>query len=169
MRVDDFVPIEEHFEQAGSVFISDGGSWLTEPAAVALAGSDGVTIAFGEPRLIGRALVVALHWAAASGPCSTLDADLRLEPMPAARSHLRLSGLYQMSSAEADGNDATTGHHLTESCVRCFLVGVAVTLERARPEYPPPPSGERAAGQGRHSSQRPAAIRQRTALPSTEH
>ena len=100
---------------------------------MALAGSDGVTIAFGEPRLIGRAVVVALHWAAATGPWAMLDAELRLEPMPAARSHLSMSGLYEVSSADADGNDATTGHHLTESCVRCFLVGVAVTLERARP------------------------------------
>lgn len=127
--VQDFVPIDEGFEQAGSVLISGDGSWLNQSAAHALTGSDGVAVEFGAARLVDRSLVVTVHWAAGTGPFKTLEADLRLEPMPPRHSHLSFSGTYEVLN---NGQDALTEQHLTESCVRRFLVEVATALERGR-------------------------------------
>jgi hypothetical protein len=132
--VRDFVPIEEDFQRAGTVLVGDFGSWLTEPAREALDGTDEVALEFGAARLIERCVVVPVRWAADAGPFATLEADLRLEPMPSMRSHLSLSGTYVASSSEASRHDAVTEHHLTESRVRRFLVKVAATLERRRTE-----------------------------------
>jgi hypothetical protein len=131
--VQDFVPIDENFEAAGSALVSGGSAWLTEAASHALAGSQDVSVEFGDARLIDRSVVVPVRWAVRKGPFRTLDADLRLEPMPARHSHLSLSGSYEES---ANGNDAVTDEHLTEASVRRFLVEVAATLERGRPGNP---------------------------------
>lgn len=132
-EVRDFVPLDEDFEEAGGTLVSRGSSWLSEPAAVALAGSDGVAVEFGEARMIERCVVVSVRWAARKGPFTTLAADLRLEPMPTRHSHLSFSGTYEAST---NGKDAVTDQHLTESCVRRFLVGVAVALERGNTDQP---------------------------------
>jgi len=128
----DFVPIDEAFEQAGRVLVSEGSSWLKEPATDALAASD-VAVEFGDPRMIERSVVIPVRWVAGNGPFTTLEADLRLEPMPTQHSHLSLSGTYQVS---LNGHDVRTEHHLTESLVRHFLVGVAAALERGRADQP---------------------------------
>jgi hypothetical protein len=125
--VHDFVPIEEGFEEAGSVLVADGRSFLTELATHALAGSKDVAIEVGDARMIERSLVVPVRWVASSGPFKTLDADLCLEPMPTRQAHLSFTGTYEESP---NGNDATTDQHLTESYVRRFLVEVAAALER---------------------------------------
>jgi hypothetical protein len=130
--VQDFVPIDEAFEQAGRVLVSDGSSWLKEPAAVALVASD-VDVEFGDARMIERSVVIPVRWVAGKGPFTTLDADLRLEPMPTQHSHLSLTGTYQVS---LNGHDVLTEQHLTESLVRSFLVGVAAALEQGRTEQP---------------------------------
>jgi hypothetical protein len=135
--VHDFVPIEEDFEQAGRVLTSGLGSWLSVPALVALDGTENINLAFGDARMIERRVVVPLRWAASTGPFAALEADLRLEPIPPRRSHLSLSGRYVAMTGAADGHDPVTGQHLTESCIRRFLVGVATTLERGRAEFPP--------------------------------
>lgn len=127
--VQDFVPIDEAFEEAGHVLVSEGSSWLSEPAAVALRGSKDVAVEFGDARMIDRSVVIPVRWVAGKGPFTTLEANLRLEPMPKEHSHLSLIGTYQ---ASPNGVDALTGHHLTESLVRRFLVGVAVALEQGR-------------------------------------
>jgi hypothetical protein len=124
----DFVPIDEAFERAGRVLVSEGSGWLTEPAAVALAASD-VAVEFGDPRMIERSVVITVRWVAGTGPFTTLKADLRLEPMPTQHSHLSLTGTYQVS---VNGHDVLTEQHLTETLVRSFLVGVATALERGR-------------------------------------
>jgi hypothetical protein len=126
-NVHDFVPIDEGFERAGSVLVSGGGSWLTESAAHALGDADDVAVEFGDARMIERSVVVPVRWVARSGPFTTLNAHLRLEPMPTRQSHLSLSGTYELSS---NGVDQVTHEHLTESCVRRFLVEVAAALER---------------------------------------
>ncbi|MDQ6854987.1 MAG: hypothetical protein M3046_15080 [Actinomycetota bacterium] len=131
-NVHDFVPIDEGFEEAGSVLVSNGSAWLTEPAAAALAASD-VAVEFGDARMIERSVVIPVRWVAGKGPFTTLDADLRLEPMPTQHSHLSLTGTYQ---ASVNGHDVLTEQHLTESLVRSFLVGVAATLERGRTDQP---------------------------------
>jgi hypothetical protein len=136
-HIQDFVPIEEDFQEAGSVFVSGNGSWLTEPAVEAFNGSPGFAVDIGEARLFDRGVVVDLRCVAAMGQFATLDAAVRLEPMPPPRSHLSLSGSYEPSLSAADGGDAVTQQHSTESRVRRFLVGVAVTLERGRAEFPP--------------------------------
>jgi hypothetical protein len=128
-EVQDFVPIEEDFEEAGSALVSGGSSWLTDSAAQALSGAQGVTVEFGDPRMIDRSVVVPVRWAARKGPFTSLDADLRLEPMPSRQSHLSLAGTYEESP---NGHDAITDQHLTETSVRRFLVEVAATLERRR-------------------------------------
>ena len=130
--VQDFVPIDEAFEQAGRVLVSEGSAWLSEPAAVALAASD-VAVEFGDARMIERSVVIQVRWVAGTGPFTTLEADLRLEPMPTQHSHLSLSGTYQVS---LNGHDVLTEQHLTESLVRTFLVGVAAALERGHPDQP---------------------------------
>ena len=124
--VHDFVPIEEGFENAGSVLISDGGSWLTGHAQVALAASERVAVEVEDARMIERSVVVRVHWSTASGPFTTLDADVRLDPMPTHHAHLSLSGTYEVSP---NGQDQATDQYLTESCVRRFLVEVASALE----------------------------------------
>jgi hypothetical protein len=128
--VQDFVPIEEDFQRAGAVLVDDFGSWLTEPALEAIDGTDEVAVEFGDARLIERGVHIPLRWAAGTGSFATLEAELCLEPMPWMHSHLSLSGTYVASSSEDSGHDAVTERHLTETCVRCFLVKVAATLER---------------------------------------
>jgi hypothetical protein len=131
--VQDFVPIDEDFEQAGSALVSGGSAWLTESAAHALDGSQDVTIEFGDARMIDRSVVVPVRWSVRKGPFTTLDAALRLEPMPARHSHLSLAGRYEVSP---NGHDALTEQHLTETSVRRFLVEVAATLERGLRDKP---------------------------------
>jgi hypothetical protein len=128
----DFVPIDEAFEHAGRVLVSEGSAWLTQPATVALAASD-VAVEFGDPRMIERSVVITVRWVAGKGPFTTLKADLRLEPMPTQHSHLSLTGTYQLA---LNGHDVLTEQHLTESLVRHFLVGVADALERGRTDQP---------------------------------
>jgi hypothetical protein len=125
--VQDFVPVDEAFEQAGRVLVFDGSAWLMEPAGVALAGSADVAVEFGDPRMIERSVVIPVRWVVGTGPFTTLKADLRLEPMPTQHSHLSLTGTYQVS---LNGHDVLTEQHLTESLVRRFLVGVAAALEQ---------------------------------------
>jgi hypothetical protein len=127
--VQDFVPIDEAFEEAGLVLVSEGSSWLSEPASVALRGSTDVAVEFGDARMIDRSVVIPVRWVTGTGPFTTLEADLRLEPMPTRHSHLSLTGTYQVSM---NGHDVLTEQHLTESLVRRFLVGVATALEQGR-------------------------------------
>jgi hypothetical protein len=131
--VHDFAPIDEGFEQAGSALVSDGSSWLTELATLALTGSERIAVEVGDARMIERSVVVPVRWAADSGPFRTLDADLRLDPMPTRHSHLSFSGSYEISP---NGNDEITDRHLTESAVRRFMVEVAARLERGGIERP---------------------------------
>lgn len=126
-QVHDFVPVDEGFEQAGKVLIADGSAWLNEPAETALAGSEKVAVEFGDARMIERSVVVPVRWSADNGPFRTLDANLRLDPMPTQQSHLSFSGSYE---ASPNGHDEITDQHLTESAVRRFMVEVAAVLER---------------------------------------
>lgn len=124
--VHDFVPIDEGFEKAGTVLVSDGGSWLSEHAQAALGASERVAVEVEDARMIERSVVVRVHWSTGSGPFTTLDADVRLEPMPTQQAHLSLSGTYEVSP---NGHDQATHQHLTESFVRRFLADVAAALE----------------------------------------
>jgi hypothetical protein len=124
--VHDFVPIDEGFEKAGSVLVSNGGSWLSEYAQAALDASERVAVEVEDARMIERSVVVRVHWSTGSGPFITLDADVRLDPMPTEHAHLSFSGTYEMSP---NGHDQTTEQHLTESCVRRFMADVAAALE----------------------------------------
>ena len=124
--VHDFVPIDEGFEKAGTVLVSEGGSWLSDHAQAALGASERVAVEVEDARMIERSVVVRVHWFTGSGPFVTLDADVRLDPMPTQHAHLSFSGTYELSS---NGHDQTTEQHLTESCVRRFLVEVAAALE----------------------------------------
>jgi hypothetical protein len=124
--VHDFVPIDEGFEKAGTVLISDGGSWLSEHAQAALGSSERVAVEVEDARMIERSVVVRVHWSTGSGPFTTLDADVRLDPMPTQHAHLSFSGTYE---ASLNGHDQTTERHLTESCVRRFLADVAAALK----------------------------------------
>lgn len=130
--VQDFVPVDEGFEEAGRVLVSEGSDWLTEPAADVLAES-GIAVEFGDARMIERSVVIPVRWVAGKGPFTTLEADLRLEPMPTRHSHLSFTGTYQVS---LNGHDALTEHHFTESLVRRFLVEVAAALEHGRHDEP---------------------------------
>jgi hypothetical protein len=124
--VHDFVPIDEGFERAGTVLVSDGGSWLSKYAQAALRTSERVAVEVEDARMIERSVVVRVHWSTGSGPFITLDGDVRLDPMPTEHAHLSFSGTYELSS---NGHDQTTEQHLTESFVRRFLVDVAAALE----------------------------------------
>ena len=124
--VHDFVPIDEGFERAGTVLISDGGSWLSEHAQAALGSSERVAVEVEDARMIERSVVVRVHWSTGSGPFLTLDADVRLDPLPTRHAHLSFSGTYE---ASPNGHDQTTDQYLTEGCVRRFLVEVAAALE----------------------------------------
>ena len=126
-EIHDFFPVEEAFEQAGSVLVSDG-RWLTELASVALAGPERVAVEIGDARMIERSVVVPVRWSADNGPFRTLDGDLRLDPMPRQHSHLSFSGSYEVSP---NGNDEATDQYLTESAVRRFMTEVAAVLERS--------------------------------------
>jgi hypothetical protein len=126
-EVHDFVPVYEDFEEAGSVLVSDGGAWLTDAATDALSESEHVAVEFGDARMIERSVVVPVRWSMDEGPFKTLDADLRLEPMPTHHSHLSFSGSYEVAP---NGNDQITDRHLIESAVRRFMIEVAAVLER---------------------------------------
>jgi len=128
--VQDFVSVGERFEQAGMLLVAGRASWLAELAGGAVAPDDLVSTEFGEPRSVEHALIVPLHWESETGPFTTLDADLRLEPVPPGGSHLGFSGTYETSSPGASSRDAVTRQRLVESCVRRFATAVAATLER---------------------------------------
>lgn len=127
--VQDFVPVSERPEQAGMVLVAGRASWLADLAAAAVAPAELVSVEFGAPRSVEHALIVPLHWEAEAGPF-TLDADLRLEPVPRGGSHLGFSGTYETSSDGAGSWDAITRQRSIEGCVRRFITAVAATLER---------------------------------------
>ena len=128
--VQDFVPVAERFEQAGMLLVSGRASWLAELAAAAVAPDELVAAEFGAPRSVEHALIAPLHWETETGPFTTLDADLRLEPVPPAGSHLGFSGTYETISPGADGRDTLSRQRVVEECVHRFITGVAATLER---------------------------------------
>jgi hypothetical protein len=132
--VQDFVPVAERYDQAGLVLVSGRVSWLAEFAAAAVAPTDLVSVEFGEARSVAHAVIVPLHWEADNGSFTTLDADLRLEPVPPQGSHLGFSGTYEVSSVGAGSRDALTRQHRTEACIRRFITAVAATLERGGAE-----------------------------------
>jgi hypothetical protein len=128
--VQDFVPVAERFEQAGMALVAGRAFWLAEVAAAAVAPDELVAVEFGEPRSVEHALIAPLHWETETGPFTTLDADLRLEPVPPGGSHLGFSGTYEMPSPGASSRDAVRRRRLIEACVHRFITGVAATLER---------------------------------------
>jgi hypothetical protein len=128
--VQDFFPVAERFEQAGMVLVAGRASWLAEVAAAAVAPDELVAVEFGAPRSVEHALIAPLHWETETGPFTTLDADLRLEPVPHGGSHLGFSGTYEMSSSGAGSRDAVSPQRFVEACVHRFITGVAATLER---------------------------------------
>ncbi|HMF05216.1 MAG TPA: hypothetical protein VKH17_10405 [Acidimicrobiia bacterium] len=128
--VQDFVPVSERFEQAGMVLVAGRVSWLADLAATSVAPAELCEAEFGAPRSVEHALIVPLHWESQSGPFRTLDADLRLEPVPPARSHLGFSGTYELPSPGTSSRDVVNRQHLVEECVRRFIGAVAATLER---------------------------------------
>jgi hypothetical protein len=128
--VQDFVPVAERFEQAGMVLVAGRASWLAEVAAAAVAPDELVAVEFGEPRSVEHALIAPLHWETENGPFTTLDADLRLEPVPRGGSHLGFSGTYVMPLSGSGSRDAVSRQRLVEACVHRFITGVAAALER---------------------------------------
>jgi len=128
--VQDFVPVSERFERAGMVLVAGRVSWLADLAAAAVAPDELRLAEFGAPRSVEQALIVPLHWESEHGPFRTLDADLRLEPVPPARSHLGFSGTYELPPPGASNRDAVNRQHLVEESVRRFIGAVAATLER---------------------------------------
>jgi hypothetical protein len=128
--VQDFVPVAERFEQAGMLLFSGRASWLAELAAAAVAPDELVAVEFGAPRSVEHALIAPLHWETETGPFTTLDADLRLETVPPAGSHLGFSGSYETISPGAGGRDTLSRQRVVEACVHRFIAGVAATLER---------------------------------------
>jgi hypothetical protein len=128
--VQDFVPVSERSEQAGMVLVAGRVSWLADLAAAAVAPAELVSVEFGAPRSIEHALIVPLHCEADAGPFTTLDADLRLEPVPRGGSHLGFSGTYETSSNSAGIGDPITSQRSIEACVRRFITAVAAALER---------------------------------------
>jgi hypothetical protein len=132
--VQDFVPVAERFEQAGMVLVAGRLSWLGDFAAASVAPAELCDAEFGAPRSVEHALILPLHWQTEDGPFTTLDADLRLEPVPPAGSHLGFSGTYELPAPGANSRDAATRQHLVEACVRRFIGAVAATLERGGAE-----------------------------------
>src|SRR6266545_1644381 len=128
--VQDFVPVAERFEQAGMLLVSGRASWLAEVATAAVAPSELVAVEFGEPRSVEHALIAPLHWETETGPFTSIDADLRLEPVPRGGSHLGFSGTYEMPSDGASRRSAVSGQRLVEVCVHRFVTAVVATLER---------------------------------------
>jgi hypothetical protein len=125
--VQDFVTVSERFEQAGMLLVAGRASWLADLAADAVAPAELVAVESGAPRSVEHALIAPLHWEAEAGPFTTLDADLRLEPVPPGGSHLGFSGTYETA---VSGRDAATHQRSVEACVRRFVTAVAATLER---------------------------------------
>ena len=99
-------------------------------AAAAVAPAELVSVEFGAARSVEHALIVPLHWEAEAGPFTTLDADLRLEPVPRGGSHLGFSGTYETPSNGARSRGAITRQRSIEACIRRFITAVAATLER---------------------------------------
>jgi hypothetical protein len=128
--VQDFVPVAARFEQAGLALVSGQASWLAEAAEAALSPTDLASVEFGAARSVEHAVIVPLRWVTADGAFTTLEADLRLEPVPPQGSHLGFSGTYEVPSNGAGSRDALTRQHRTEACVRRFITAVAATLER---------------------------------------
>jgi len=128
--VQDFVPVAERFEQAGMVLVAGRVSWLGDLAAAAVSPAELDTVEFGAARSVEHALIVPLRWESEDGPFASLEADLRLEPVPPARSHLGFSGTYELPEPGASSREAVNRQHLVEACVRRFIGGVAATLER---------------------------------------
>jgi hypothetical protein len=128
--VQDFVPVAERFEQAGMLLVSGRASWLAQLAAAAVAPDELVAVEFGAPRSVEHALIAPLHWETETGPFTTLDADLRLEPVPPAGSLLGFSGTYEKISPGAGSRDTLSKQRVVEVWVHRFITGVAETLER---------------------------------------
>jgi hypothetical protein len=132
--VQDFVPVSERFEQAGLVLVSGRASWLADVAAAAVDPADLVSVEFGPARTVEHALIVPLRWETHDGCFTTLDADLRLEPVHPQGSHLTFSGTYEFPSPGMGSSEAVTQRDLTEASVRRFITTVAATLERGGAE-----------------------------------
>jgi hypothetical protein len=128
--VQDFVPVSERFERAGMVLVAGRVSWLSDLAAAAVVPAELCDVEFGAPRSVEHALIAPLHWESENGPFTTLDADLRLEPVPPARSHLGFSGTYELPAPGTSSRDVVNRQHLVEACIRRFIGAVAATLER---------------------------------------
>src|SRR2546430_16950214 len=100
--VQDFVPVLERSEQAGMVLVAGRASWLADLAAAAVAPAELVPVKFGAPRSVEHALIVPLHWGPQPGPCTTLHADIRLEPVPRGGANLGFMPPYAPASEVAD-------------------------------------------------------------------
>ena len=120
----------ERFEQAGMVLVAGRVSWLGDLAAASVAPAELRRVEFGAPRSVEHALIIPLHWESQDGPFTSLEADLRLEPVPPGGSHMGFSGTYELGAPAASTHDAVTRQHLVEACVRRFIGAVAATLER---------------------------------------
>lgn len=131
--VQHFVPVSERFEQAGLVLVSGRASWLADVAAAAVAPAELVSVEYGPARTVEHALIVPLRWETHDGPSTTLEADLRLEPVHPQGSHLNFSGTYEVPSPGVGNSEAVTRRDLIEASVRRFITEVAATLERAAP------------------------------------
>ena len=132
--VQEFVPVAKRFEQAGLLLVSGQASWLAEAAAAAISPTDLVSVEFGAARSVEHAVIVPLRWVADDGAFATLEADLRLEPVPPDGSHLGFSGTYEVPAGEVGDRNSLTRQHRTEACVRRFITAVAATLERGDAE-----------------------------------
>ena len=112
------------------VLVAGRMSWLGELAAASVTPAELSAAEVGAARSVEHALIVPLHWESENGPFRTLDADLRLEPVPPSGSHMSFSGTYELPSPGTSSRDAVNRQHLVEACVRRFIGAVAAALER---------------------------------------
>ncbi len=152
--VRDFVELDAPYEVAKRAFFDGGTSWLSPIATDAEMDGERLRVRVGvgdsetvlskevqlvvsEPRERKGELVVSLRWEAAQGAWlfPRLDADLGLAPIGDGVCQLWLDGTYKPPLGRTGQIlDQTLLHRVAESTIRCFLLGIANTLERLAKE-----------------------------------
>jgi len=123
--VHDFVPLDQGFEAVTARLVADDRDALAQRLGLDEL-RDAVAQGVGHPRFHDETLVIPVRLKGLATPFELLDADVRVERVDEAHSHLMLTGSYE---ADAISRRASVvQQRLVESWVRAYLTRIAASL-----------------------------------------
>jgi hypothetical protein len=154
--VRDFTVVDRPYEDVALVLTENAGTWLSPLADTAYREGEALRVRVGpgerasiskdfELRVgpasdTGDGLLLVTSWQATGTPglFPTMDADIRISPLGADRTHLSLDGRYTPPlGLVGEHVDDLLLHRIAESSIRSFLQRVVRTLEERIPEIDP--------------------------------